>query len=749
MRVHKIVAFSVLILLVAVLFAGAVTIPAAAQTTPSPAIILHNPWVQKSNVYEGVIHFHSTRSDGSSSPEVMSQAYGNEGFNFTVLTDHNTVTTDYTPANDILAIPGEEVSTCEQSCSATSHRVHIGAIGTDQIVDVGQTQGVINNILNQGGLAVLNHPVGGSHAFSSATLNALTNYSFFETQVYGISQAFVAYDNLLTEGKIVWQLRDDDAHNIQGVNNSATMVNANSLDRTEIMANLKAGNFYTATGYRSTSSREMARISSIVANDRTITITVPQQSTITWIKTGGVVARTTANVMSDSYTARGDEGYVRIEVSLSSNPNVKAWSQPVFVTQSPTVTAVDPGDNAANVPISKTVTVTFNQAVQQGANYANIMLKQGTVRVNAITTLSGDQLTISPNALLAYNTAYTVFIPKDGVKIGTQTMTSDFTSTFTTVAAPVVVPKESALTIATTTTTPTTNVAFTLSGILTSGTTTLANQPVHLERRTGTTGAWADVANTYKYTDGSGVIRLSQTVSTAGIYQYRWHYNGTATYQQAHSAAVTETVKKPATTTITISTSKTTPTTNVPVTLSGTLKSGTTNLTSKPVHLERRTGTTGAWANVANTFKYTNALGKVTVSQKISTRGIYQYRWHFNGTTTYLPAYSAAVTETVKKPTTMAIRTSSTAPKLNVAFTVAGTLKSGTTGLKGLSVHLERKIGTGAWTTVAGTTKITGTGGAVSVSQKVTSHHTYHYQWHFMGTATYKPCYSPVKTFTV
>jgi len=303
------------------------------------------------------------------------------------------------------------------------------------------------------------------------------------------------------------------------------------------------------------------------------------------------------------------------------------------------------------------------------------------------------------------------------------------------------------VTITTSTPTPTTNVPFTLSGTLKSGTTTLTNQPVHLERRTGTTGAWANVAGTFKYTDAFGKVAISQTVSTAGTYQYRWHYNGTTTYLQAYSAAVTETVKKPAT--LTIATSTATPTTNVPFTLSGTLKSGTTPLTNQPVHLERRTGTTGAWADVAGTFKYTDAFGKVVVSQKMATAGTYQYRWHYNGTTTYLQAYSTAVTETVKKPTTFAIGTSPTAPKLNVAFTVSGTLKSSTAGLNGLSVHLERKIGTGAWADVAGTSKNTGTGGVVSVSQKVSSHSTYSFRWHFTGTVTYQSSYSPVKTFSV
>jgi hypothetical protein len=211
--------------------------------------------------------------------------------------------------------------------------------------------------------------------------------------------------------------------------------------------------------------------------------------------------------------------------------------------------------------------------------------------------------------------------------------------------------------------------------------------------------------------------------------------------------AFTGTVKKP--TTITVATSTATPTTNVPFTLSGTLKSGTTPLTNQPVHLERRTGTTGTWANVAATFKLTNSTGRVVVSQKMATAGTYQYRWHYNGTATYQQAYSTAVTETVMKPTSMTISTSTTTPKLNVAFTVSGTLKSGTTGLVGYSVHLERKIGTGAWGDVTGTTKTTGIGGMIpSVSLTMKTHTTYQYRWHFAGTAIYKPCHSPVKTFT-
>ena len=109
------------------------------------------------------------------------------------------------------------------------------------------------------------------------------------------------------------------------------MVNADRLTKADIMANLKAGNYYVAAGFGSTGTREMARISSITTNNDTITVKVPQNSTIQWIKSGGVIVKTTANVITDSYKAQGDEGFVRTVVSRSDDPGAQAWSQPIFV----------------------------------------------------------------------------------------------------------------------------------------------------------------------------------------------------------------------------------------------------------------------------------------------------------------------------------------------------------------------------------------------------------------------------------
>jgi hypothetical protein len=339
----KLAAVITLIFVVLLCVAGCTVNPGT--TKEAPFIQLYSSWAIKSHVYEGSIHFHSTNSDGADTPEQMSTAYRAEGFNFTVLSDHHVVTSNYTPAPDILAISGEEITTCEKGDNcAFLNQVHTLAIGITHTIGTrpssnvsqGNTQTVINDIVNQGGLAALAHP-----AFPGAIYTnplGLQNYTFVETQNYTHplinltnAQVWQYYDTILSGGKQVWALRDDDAHEATSVNRSATMVNADRLTKADIMANLKAGNYYVAAGFGSTGTRGMARISSITTSNDTITIKVPQNSTIQWIKSGGVVAKTTANVIVDSYKAQGDEGYVRIVVSRSDYPVAQAWSQPIFV----------------------------------------------------------------------------------------------------------------------------------------------------------------------------------------------------------------------------------------------------------------------------------------------------------------------------------------------------------------------------------------------------------------------------------
>jgi len=207
-------------------------------------------------------------------------------------------------------------------------------------------------------------------------------------------------------------------------------------------------------------------------------------------------------------------------------------------------------------------------------------------------------------------------------------------------------------------------------------------------------------------------------------------------------------IKNP--TTLTIASSTATPTAKVAFMLSGTLKSGTTPFTTRPIHLERRTyssGTWGAWANVAGTYKYTNAYGKISLSQKVTTAGTYQYRWHYNGTTTYQPAYSSALTETVKKPTTTtALSASTTTPAVGQSVTFTATLNSGTTPLSGKSVTIYHYLNGVRYTD---TTKTTNAYGKISLTQTFGLKGIRTYYATFAGDTWYKASKSSVLTINV
>ncbi len=77
------------------------------------------------------------------------------------------------------------------------------------------------------------------------------------------------------------------------------------------------------------------------------------------------------------------------------------------------VTAVNPVDGAAGVPVKQPVTITFDRNVTVDAS--KVLLMQGGSPVAAGVAVSGDTVTITPEADLAYDVTYTVWLAKDAV----------------------------------------------------------------------------------------------------------------------------------------------------------------------------------------------------------------------------------------------------------------------------------------------------------------------------------------------
>ncbi len=101
-------------------------------------------------------------------------------------------------------------------------------------------------------------------------------------------------------------------------------------------------------------------------------------------------------------------------------------------------------------------------------------------------------------------------------------------------------------------------------------------------------------------------------------------------------------------TSFTIGASTTTPAVGNPFQITGTLKTSSgVPLAYKLVHLESHKknadGTWTAWADLADTATMkTNVYGKVSSTRTLTTTGVWEYRWHFPGTSTYAATRSSA-----------------------------------------------------------------------------------------------------------
>lgn len=120
------------------------------------------------------------------------------------------------------------------------------------------------------------------------------------------------------------------------------------------------------------------------------------------------------------------------------NLTVSGLPQPPSDTTPPVVSSTDPDNGATGVELGKTISVYFSEDVQAGSAYDSISVKDASGDAVAVAkSITGKVLSIMPNASLAYNTKYTVTVPKGAVQdLAGNALAQQFTFSFTTLAAP-------------------------------------------------------------------------------------------------------------------------------------------------------------------------------------------------------------------------------------------------------------------------------------------------------------------------
>ena len=297
--------------------------------------------------YKGNTHTHTLNSDGDSTPDAVTTWYREHGYRFLVLSDHNVLTNVdglnavHGASEQFLLIKGEEVTDRFGDKPIHVNGLDVSASVEPQhgssVLDV--LQRTVDAIRQAGGAPHINHPNFG-WAITADDLKALRNDKLFEIynghhQVNNLGGGGVpgmeeVWDRILSSGKLIYGLADDDAHtfkqpgnpNVPGPGRGWVFVRAERLAPRQIVESLERGDFYASTG---------VELSDYQVTEKAITITIKSDAyskyRVQFIGRNGVVL-SEAIASPATYAFKGDELYVRGKV-LESNGRV-AWTQPVW-----------------------------------------------------------------------------------------------------------------------------------------------------------------------------------------------------------------------------------------------------------------------------------------------------------------------------------------------------------------------------------------------------------------------------------
>jgi hypothetical protein len=319
--------------------------------------------------YRGNTHAHTLNSDGDTPAAEVVRWYRTHGYQFLFVTDHEYVT-DVAPLNQLFATPGRFLTLSAQEVtqrtSDATHpdrvrQAHINALGISTVIRPLGERNIANQsiastyarniaeIRKQNGVAQVNHPnfrwsvkFEEMTGLPDSTLLEIWNGHSDVNNLGGTDSTGNTYpsheavwDSLLTRGKTIWAVADDDSHHFKPEDADSpdltrpgrgwVMVRADTLTQAAIVNALRRGDFYATTGIA---------LKSYSASRSAIELEIaPRGDTryrIEFIGKGGRLLAS-ASGLRGRYAPKGDEGYVRVRINDSNGRRL--WTQPVMLNR--------------------------------------------------------------------------------------------------------------------------------------------------------------------------------------------------------------------------------------------------------------------------------------------------------------------------------------------------------------------------------------------------------------------------------
>jgi hypothetical protein len=244
---------------------------------------------QSAKWFRGNTHTHTLNSDGDSPPDSVARWYRDRGYHFLFITDHERIT-DPRPLNERFAVPGKFLLIAGQEVTqrvadSTHHQglrqAHVNALGVSSVIMPNGERGIargmtmseayldnISRIHAQGAIAQVNHPnfiwSVRLHDLAQLPDSVLLEVANAHTGVNNagdgadFTSAEGVWDWLLSRGKTVFAVADDDAHSFRPADADRfdltrpgrgwIMVRADTLTDAAILRAIKRGDFYASTG---------------------------------------------------------------------------------------------------------------------------------------------------------------------------------------------------------------------------------------------------------------------------------------------------------------------------------------------------------------------------------------------------------------------------------------------------------------------------------------------------------------------
>ena len=277
--------------------------------------------------YKGNTHAHTTRSDGTQSPESVMRMFRDSNYDFLVLSDH------WTPGptrefEGMLVLTG-----AEYDFNFPEQVLHIVGVFPDEAAAQGFRHDmdhpeVIGRINAQGGAAILCHPAWSLNTpemiKSVQGVCAAEVYNSFSGRPWNAARAdsSLLLDEVATAGRCIPQVAADDCHFYTGEQlMSYIMLQADELTSAGVIAALKRGSFYASQG---------PRFNDVERTERELIVRTSPVCSCTFYSNLVYVAgrcRMGEGMVENVYELQPGETFIRCEIEDSAGR--RAWLSPV------------------------------------------------------------------------------------------------------------------------------------------------------------------------------------------------------------------------------------------------------------------------------------------------------------------------------------------------------------------------------------------------------------------------------------